>query len=764
MAIRLDYKTGMTGWFEAQSITDKADGDLISVLRDLSGSGNDLATSASTMPTFKDNILNGRPALLFGGSHSIDATNNLSSFLSANAGTMIVLCKASSIVANSATGNLNDGVMTAGQASSPGLFLRNNSGVYSAAGFVNDGGGAASGFSTISPGTGRWMIIVWQRGSGASSHLLVDQGFVFTGFGSGTNPINGTGTPLRLGQNYNLTTGLNGYIVAALTYNANVQQDNLQHVINALANEYLSGGVAGAGGSEYTLIPRGDPIEQTRDVASRRLWAFGRPRLAARIVGGLHLADIELGTVIGLSHKDWPHPQGLGAGEADWRRAYLRVEDVEIDMDAMTCALIGRDLRRGVLYEESFVGTVRSDVIRSGDMAIRGQGVQSFKRASNAWAEDAGDSRIIQYEGERARITAKGYLAEDVATNPVLHSAFEAGTAGWTPVNGSGSVAASTVSPLYFDTGITPGGVILTAGNPNTNEERISQAFSVASGEKFRLSFVLQDLDLTAAVWRAQRASDSQWWRDSDSTWQVAQTDNTLAVGATASTIHREFSKVITKDGTTGNITVQFVVASGGTANRRNRCFHIQKEGGTYPVVSSPIPTVASAVTRQGDSMVLRNIPWPYVRGTLLTRIRPEFDSAAIAAAGGDFFMGGGFVPGAATAAYQLTYKVASSRFNFAFTNSGSTVYEAFYSITPNRDQEYRLAYRWTSAAGELGLTPLTMSVFVDGVKGTDVVYTGTPTNPSALVPFLGGGFFYRSYYALTQDVLTDEEIAAWAR
>lgn len=752
---KLDHRVSLSGWYEADTFTAQAHGDALVGWQDLSGSANHLTATPSSFPTFARDIVNGRPAIQFNGSQAITGPN-IATFMSGQNLTMFVVVMATAITANSATGNLNDGIITGGQVQSPGLFLRNNAGTYSVMAFVNDAGGAQTYTSVINPGLNRWMVLVWRR-SGATANMYVDQGYDSAQV-VGTNPINGTATPLQLGQNYNETTGLTGYIAAALLYAAAVGNDDMQHVINYLANKYLSGDAAG---SQNTEIPRGDPLEQARDVGTRRLWAFGRPRLAFRARAPLRMLDVELGTIVTASHKDWPKPDGGGAADTDWRRAYLRLDETDLDMDGMTVGILGRDIRHSVVSAESFIGTLRTDYLRNGVTAI-GRGIHTFRRQSTAWVEDAGDQRVIALTEEQEKVTSFGLLLEEEITNPVTRSSFINGTTGLTISAGSGTVAVDTTSPLLFDTSVTPQGLRLTAGNPHVTETRVNHAaFSVDASAYFRISVDHCDRDGTALNWRLQRASDSNWWNDATPAWQVAQVDNAWPVSASTSTITRGISEVIQKDGSTGNVTLYHVLPAGGTASRRNTIYHVQSEASGQPVASSRIVTTTAAVTRAADNFVIQNITWPEDRGTVLVKIRPLFDADAIAVAS-TFFLNGGFYPSAAAAAYALDYKSASARWNFTFRNSGGTTYEAYYVATPTRLTEYRIAYRWTSSAGELGLTPRTNSIFLNGVKGTDVVAAGSPANSGSITPFFASGFAYHACWELRPYPLSDEEIEAW--
>jgi len=80
----------------------------------------------------------------------------------------------------------------------------------------------------------------------------------------------------------------------------------------------------------------------------------------------------------------------------------------------------------------------------------------------------------------------------------------------------------------------------------------------------------------------------------------------------------------------------------------------------------------------------------------------------------------------------------------FEIRQAGST-YRAVKSASPSSGVAYQIGARWTGSNGELGLSPYTLDVFVDRVKGTSAVAGGAMTQAaSANFDFgtsLGAGF-----------------------
>lgn len=62
-----DTVTGLVGWWKADSITSLSDSDPVSTWNDSSSSANNLTNTGTNRPTYKTNILNGKPVVRFAG-------------------------------------------------------------------------------------------------------------------------------------------------------------------------------------------------------------------------------------------------------------------------------------------------------------------------------------------------------------------------------------------------------------------------------------------------------------------------------------------------------------------------------------------------------------------------------------------------------------------------------------------------------------------------------------------------------------------------
>lgn len=61
------HVSGCVLWLRSSRITGHADNDLVATWADLSGAGSDATAAGAARPTYKTGILNGRPAIRFGG-------------------------------------------------------------------------------------------------------------------------------------------------------------------------------------------------------------------------------------------------------------------------------------------------------------------------------------------------------------------------------------------------------------------------------------------------------------------------------------------------------------------------------------------------------------------------------------------------------------------------------------------------------------------------------------------------------------------------
>lgn len=762
----LDRRTNLKLWLEADVLVSNADGDAIQTWPDISGNANDFTQATlANRPLLKTDILNGRPALLFDGSNDLFTGPLLSTFITAvNGGTIYVLAKPTAITANSATPALNDGIFGGSASNTMGMTLRNNASVYTYYTWAYDGTSQKNAARTFA-GPNGWYVFVHSYLSTLRNILDDPYNPVSTAMAAG---LANTASVAKIGENWNASARFTGYIAAILAVNVeDAAADDKQHTIAYIANKYFSPLIA----SNVCTIIRGDPVEQGRDVASRRLWAYSAVRPKARVIAPLTAADAELVDLVALSHPDWPHPTGGGAGNQDWARALVRVVGSTIDLDTLTVELDLADMRKGVSYRESGRAVKQFSATRQGDAVVSAGAIRTFQRKSLAWIPDAGDGRIVQISPDMEAITADGLLLEDTDKNRLLRSSFVSGTTGLTLSVGSGTIAVDAVAPLLFDTSVSPNGLRLTAGNPHVTETRVTWPATTtfvaapAWGTRFWIDHV--DRDGTALVYRIQRDFDLKWWRDSDQTWQVAQTDNTLPITASTTIPERHHSQVIGGVTFDAILTLSVVLTSGGTVSRRNTVYHVQlAHTAFFGYESSRIVTNAVAdVTRAASRLTIRNVGATSLHGTLLFKLTPLWLQGEVAGTSTGYLLAiGTGATGAGSRYLSFVGDLTNGGLLKHHPAAGTAAQVSFSGHAEGAT--YRVAMRWTGTGGELGLPQYTSSIFLNGVKGTD--------STSALVDIETGDVFsipptdLTAVFAIFEQIelrpvaMTDAEIAAW--
>jgi hypothetical protein len=187
-------------------------------------------------------------------------------------------------------------------------------------------------------------------------------------------------------------------------------------------------------------------------------------------------------------------------------------------------------------------------------------------------------------------------------------------------------------------------------------------------------------------------------------------------------------------------------------------------------LVDKPWPTsrIVSAqglvYTREADLLSFSNNSgaryWPNLHGTFVVgQLIPLWSSADISG----YTMSLLWLQHDSNNWVHIYYDGTNGRWVFERKVAG-TVYQATKTHTMTAGTAFRLAFRWTSGEGELGLATFTQSVFVDGVKGTDVSSGAAPTEAASATAYYGKDpdrvDAFVKYRLLTPQVLSDTEIA----
>ena len=795
----LDFRTDLKLWLKADAEIDQPEGATLNFWHDQSGYGNDFSLLSGT-PIWTKMVPNfNRAAIYFDGASAFSGPTMSNFFLpGGNQSSWFFVFKASTITA--ATTVINDANVIIGTTASNGMCVAvSNSSGNTLYGFKQDASGADAVQAPIN--LNQWYIGFWERGPSAEL-LDVDDAFTPDNVPA-SGAISGLSASAQIGTRYDGTVFFNGYLAEVLMFESNTSGvDNRAHVMNYLANRYFSDEAT------ESVALRGDPLEQGRNVAGRRIWAYSQPRIKAKVTTPPYLAlDLSLGDVIQLSHKEWPQSEGAGAGNEDWRRAVLRVEAIDEDMDNLKPMVIARDLRR-LLVSHRFVGTVRTDKILNGLVMLAGGGtggrdytgaessigggVVSVVNAANAtssglaqpmgfggWIPSIGDPHIGLVQQGQIWVTDQGLLTEPSRQNILWPSSFVDGlTPGdITYTNGSGSHALSTDDPLLFKTSVSPSNLLITAGSTHTVELSVAWNASGSSagafdvGVPFRVWVDHQDLDATPLYWRLRAGSVTQFWDDGVASWVASSSAiQAFPLSSTSGNYisqHATGTIMATSSGMLTTGIFELVLPSSGVNSRRNRISHVQIISSDAPnervIDTSRIVTTSSGiVTTRSPMLYWDSLEFPYQRGTLLVRFRPNWNSSELVDDVG-FFFGG--APNEEPAQFQTIYDWTNQRFALNVTNTVPTTFVAYKNHAPVKGTSYALAFRWTSSRGELGLPPQTMSVFVDGAKGVDAQWTGTiHATPEVFRMTNEINYGYVEAMDLYVTPLTDEEIAAWSK
>jgi hypothetical protein len=218
-------------------------------------------------------------------------------------------------------------------------------------------------------------------------------------------------------------------------------------------------------------------------------------------------------------------------------------------------------------------------------------------------------------------------------------------------------------------------------------------------------------------------------------------------------------------DGTSRTLLISVFLKSGGTASRVSHLYHVQIEKGSF--ATSRIVTDGAAGTRVktelSHSVTTAAKIYDPALGAFFCEVTPDWSSSDLGSTE-DMFLFAMTTAGATD--YDALYYDASAGAWVFVRNVGASTYTATKTAAVTRGTTYKIACRWTGVEAELGLTAYTISVFVDGVKGTDVTSAApTFTSPETLYRGSGGGFVNHANGAVREVrifpyALADEEIA----
>lgn len=745
MAI-LDYRDNITGWLRPETLCEVADGARPIFWEDSSGNDRDFSTFGGCV--VKHNVLNGWPVIDLNGTNGyLESPADADQFFSSGAGTVFSVFKARS-VEEVEESNLGDPVWCV-NFSSAGVFLRDDPAVLS----WNDG----SGDSVVLPiSLDTWYVQMWRHSGGRLANG-VDRAINAPDTGSGATAT--LTERIRLG--FNLTFFSDIQLFEWIAVNDNLSDQDAAVFVN-----YLMARVK----------ERGDAHAQAQRVASGRLYSFlfAQPRL---VIPNLPPAAIDLDVLDDflLQHKDAPSADGLGAGPLDWQALPARVEEVEVDLDAVRPKITAISLRG---RRPTFYATGRATSIpQQGVALIAAQpgNVLSKRNLKNststaldgkAWSVRATDNLVQSIGDGTLKIEPDGVLTEVDADQANSAPAFVDADAGWTLTQPTGG---SVVAELTADAGIavfdpeeTEYCLRFDRGTSGDGVADITNAITESLGIN-RWAIVQIDAAGVAAgfSWDYYDVDNALWFDNASGTFVGSQPFNPITPGAL--TPAQTVSKPI--EAPTGGSDYQLILTqkSGvGSVGDVARVFYAGIVQSGFPLVPKPPPILRWPCSRivtanTGPTNVTMGRDrgpvypnhagaraWNNARGSahIMTKIRWNSDDV--------LNVDGNTLKFVVVHVYYDTdnewmvyfYKDSSGpTFELRFDcKAAGTTYRA--TLTPGallRDIVRVVGVRWTSAAGgELGLSGRTLSVFLDDAKGTDAVAAAYPTETS--LSFLGVG------------------------
>lgn len=363
-------------------------------------------------------------------------------------------------------------------------------------------------------------------------------------------------------------------------------------------------------------------------------------------------------------------------------------------------------------------------------------------------------------------------------TNHILNSTFSEGSGdtftNWTKTTSGSAVGVSWTLYTLIDAMGFRRSIQLATFNVGENAY-VSQTVAGMGGKRLFVRIHYRDggmIDNT--IWRVQRSSDSKWFRDSDSSWQVATTDNTLThSGASFGQFFASNMLDLSGVGAT-SITVYVGIFNATPAVEQIsqlNSVELQEsqlaDASTFMRYRSPLPTKSAAVTRVKNQTYFVNdtavaITTP-LRGFIKISIRPGW-------AHEDLLDGAvKYVWARDTLQSALYYqRLSSDRAVWRFENASANRAEVDTDLTTNllrvtRGEEYTIICRWTSETqDEFDLGGQAMDIWarrdslgtwyqgntyahatVDGILASSKFYLGRSTDGDTNGDFYADGHIF---------------------
>lgn len=492
---------------------------------------------------------------------------------------------------------------------------------------------------------------------------------------------------------------------------------------------------------------------QARDVASRRVFDLGANK--ALVTQALPLETGKLINVMDdlpVVHWAGPHDSAAGWQPKLWEARLTKVYSMSIDPNTSSVSVQLRDRRPALCLLQDSGWSLKSS-------SAEGLGISRFDKGCTRTSVRTGDAYVlapgslrvtkvlqgVEMYGSVGQMHQRGQVQAEVIQNGFKNGAANVYT-GWAQAIGSGG--ATIVDELedhVWDAPTT--GVLrsvkITAGTPlgaTVTRLQSTATISFAANTKLRFSGWHRDLvPSIGAWWGVIRNIDTNMWRDSDSTWVVGGV-GTFTYNQTP--YSADWARFTSKEIDVGAGATTIVVECGvggtnfatpGTALQSNLWSHMQLErdlvaptvAGTW--VSGEILTETTVLNRNDSVLTISNNSgkrcWNAAQGAFACEVIPQWTSAQLGNKNATIAS----VFHDASNWEWIYYDGTNDRWVFERRVAGSTQ-RAVKSATLVAGTVYLVGARWTGSNAELNLTAFTASIFIDGVKGTDVVTSAAPT------------------------------------
>ena len=509
-------------------------------------------------------------------------------------------------------------------------------------------------------------------------------------------------------------------------------------------------------------------IESERAKGSQLLRMFRVPVRKARIVVPLQYGDLDVGDTFVVDNPQGPHPLGAGWGKKDWERREMVLLSSSLNPAKGVVELVALDAR-------DFRCGLWSPLVTDLGFSEDGNGIPVLHHGNPITFDTAMSQRpsthyVQKHTGDltaSACGTGKGlwtpyglWAGFPITTNLMLNSTFKDTAGGstfdnWTHSASGGGTRSEDTMNFLIDADGYRRGIKFTSPTSGTIYSYQTSATVGASGYLGRVRIHFNRLSAAPTAGDGERTTDGyapppgrhKYWNNTTQGWQA---DRPRTEPRRASTGLGGLQRYVSsRSPLVSSSTYTPLVGPSWTPTpgRQLRSTRRRLLLGGLSGSACGVAAQGEPILPTGNAMRASEPDHAYVkvsstgneiredRGTMTLRWTPTFDHADMS--DGDIkviwtyrrnwgveYMRAYYYRNSATEGHILFKRV--SMVDTTPTSMGPTVVLTG-SNRAARGQEMALGFRWTSASGELGLDPLTATLFVVPVPG-GTVQSGSAT------------------------------------